>query len=841
MTSLPLPEWLLRWLSVDVDSLEGGSAHISFARFPEGELGLLAILAVLAGFAVVIWTYLREGHLALWKKLSLAAIRLVLLLVLALIIFYPVLEVDRARTLRGVTLLLVDESMSSAIEDGYRGAPEDARRTAEALGVDPAALPETSRAELIERLLERDSGSFVERLAEKNRVEVYSFADDLRRLSRDAAATDAVAGDSPAAPEPPAPSVAESARRLTPRGSSTDLAAALRNAAEQQGSTRIAGVVVISDGKITSGEGPAAIRQYLGEEKRTAVHAIGVGDPTPPKNLRVQSLLASERVFAGDPVAVDVRVQQLGYGEEPIVVELLEEFLGETGRPPVVIGSEEVRFDGEDIAAATGDGMPREGWARFQVDLEGIGRHRLTARIQPRDEETFSDDNERKTNVELIEEASRVLVIAGAPSFEYRFLQSLLRRDRRISVSAWLMSADADFPQEGDISLKSLPTEPEELFEYDVVVLVDPDPDDFPAGFPDLLVELVGKQNGGLVYVAGEKFSVPFFRSEAMRPLRNLLPLVPDLARSELESGAQHFSVREWPLVPTAIASTHSATRLSSRPERNRERWSELAGIHWALRIRKAKPGANVLFVHSDPARVTDQGPEPVLAWQFYEGGRTLFLTSDETYQWRSTTEEIYEQFWMQTVRYLTEARLTGGKRRVLQTDREAYDLGEAVRISALLQDERFRPLDEESVMLISTDPEALQTEVLLERDDSSPGWFRGVYVPRGLGEHTLRLDDGTSHALRVEPPDIEFQDPRLDEATLRSLASYTPRGGQRSAGSYSRLWEADAVPDRIPSVSQTVTTTDEPIPLWDNWFSLTLLALLLTAEWVLRKLCRLL
>ena len=63
-----VPEWILKLLSVDTDKLAGGTEHFRFARFPEGGLGLLTILAILAGFALIVWNYRREGQLAQWKK-----------------------------------------------------------------------------------------------------------------------------------------------------------------------------------------------------------------------------------------------------------------------------------------------------------------------------------------------------------------------------------------------------------------------------------------------------------------------------------------------------------------------------------------------------------------------------------------------------------------------------------------------------------------------------------------------------------------------------------------------------------------------------------------------------
>ena len=575
-------------------------------------------------------------------------------------------------------------------------------------------------------------------------------------------------------------------------------------------------------------------------ERKIPVHTIGVGDPTEPRNFRLMTLLASERVFAGDPVVIDVSVGQTGYDGETVQVELLDQFAqdGTTFDEGRVLDTQDVTFgedDSDTVAGSNDEGVGRqqEGVARFKVDLEGVGRHRLTARVAVRSEEAFRDDNERTADVKVIEEASRVLLISGSPTWEYRYLQNLLRRDKRVTVSAWLMSADTQFPQEGNVRLSELPTEPRKLFEFDVIILLDPDPEELPGEYPQLFERFVGEQNGGLVLVAGEKFTAELFHSQDMKPLTDMLPIVPDLPRAD-SGGEDTYSVAEWPLVPTRLASSHSSTRLSSRPDRNRERWEELPGFYWSFPVRKTKPGANVLFVHPDPARRGSDGPEPIMAWQFYAGGRTIFLGTDETWRWRSTTEEIYDQFWMQTVRYLTESRLTGGKRKLVQLDRDQYELGDVVRVSALMQDESFQPSTEEYQVAVVESPDGEETSQRLEKDPTAPGWFRGIFVPRQLGSYRIRLADGTETLVRVEPPAIEYQEPQLDEGTLRSLAEST-------GGTYSRIWEAADVPDRIDDRRQTIVATDEPIPLWDNWFLLSLLAGLLTIEWILRKLVRLL
>lgn len=847
MNDLPLPEWLLRWLSVDVQSLEGGSADLRLARFPEGEWGLVALLVVVALCGIVVWIYSREGAVTRWRKGLMAAFRIGIVLALALVAFYPILEITRARDLRATTIVLLDDSLSMSIEDRYLGAPDRLDSLASFLGVAPDAARTTSRAAVIDQLLDANEQRFLKELRARNLLRVYTYSDELRPIgtstegsgpaaepasggavpSVPASATDA--GRNPPAGDPSSPagdaasaSVAVPAVDLVPRGPRTDLARAIRQAVESQGGGRVAAVVVIGDGRVTAGEGLGGVAEFL-RQKEIEVHTIGVGDPSPSRNLRITAVLTSEKVFAGDPVHVEVRFRQKGYDNETIDIALADSL--------AVPGGATVEKTFEPSSVSLEEGQV-EGSAHFDIELSGLGTHELTARIEPRPEELLADDNERTADVEVVEEATRVLLIAGAPSWEYRFVKNLLRRDRRVHVAAWLMSADPDYPQEGNASLERLPVDASELFEYDVVLLLDPDPEGLPPGYPELLERFVGKHRGGLLYMAGGLYTPRLVHSPSMDRLTGMLPVTIDPTRAA-ESGTEFREVA-YPLVPTRAASGHAATKLSSRPERNRERWGELEGPYWSLPVAKVKPGATVLLGHADPRRTLDGEPIPVLAWQYYEGGRVMYIGFDESWRWRSTTLEVYDQFWIQTVRYLTETRLLGGRRQLLQTESEAYDLGDVVSVSALLVDEGYQPLEAEAVTATATDPDGDVTELRLERDATAPGWFRSVYVPRKLGEHVFRLEDGTELAVEVEVPDLEFQEPRLDEAALRELA-------ERTGGAYRPVWEAAAVPGSIPDRRQTVVTQDEPIPLWDNWFSLSVLAGLLTIEWILRKWNRLL
>ena len=220
MNDLPLPQWLLRWLSIDPSSLEGGEANLRLARFPEGELGLLALLVVAAGIAIVFLTYSREGALARWKKYSIASIRALLVLLLALVVFYPIIEVSREKEIRKSTILLLDDSLSLTLKDGYRSSPATLRSLAGGLKLDPARIPELTRAELVNRLLRDPDQKLLELLQEKNRLEIYTFSNELRRPTL----------EKESATESTAKAPAKTELSLTPEGTVTNLSAALGKA-----------------------------------------------------------------------------------------------------------------------------------------------------------------------------------------------------------------------------------------------------------------------------------------------------------------------------------------------------------------------------------------------------------------------------------------------------------------------------------------------------------------------------------------------------------------------------------------------------------------------------------
>jgi len=84
------------------------------------------------------------------------------------------------------------------------------------------------------------------------------------------------------------------------------------------------------------------------------------------------------------------------------------------------------------------------------------------------------DDNSGSAVVEIVERRTNVLLIAGGPTREYRFLRNQLFRDESITTHVWLQTAKAGADQESDVLLDSFPDTSEAMNFFDCVIAFDP-------------------------------------------------------------------------------------------------------------------------------------------------------------------------------------------------------------------------------------------------------------------------------------------------------------------------------------------------------------------------------
>ncbi len=766
----------LRSLSGITGATERVRLRFTWEGMPEGLPALGAILLAIGVLAALYHFYRRERGGALrWVPFALRVLAFVLL---GALLLRPSISRDLERTLPGRVVVLADRSASMSVRREPMGG-NTARAWAAALSLPPEEVPEElSRHEIVRRILAPGGGGLLERLSERHEVGLFTFAEDARRALR-------VGRGSPG-PEPP---------RWAATGRATDLAGALRRALEAEG--RLAAAVALTDGRDTTGGDPTAVAREAAK-RGVRLHFVGVGSPEVRPNLAVRALAGGDYAVKGQPLRLRALVSSRGYPEREVVLTL-------SATDPDTSRTREVARR----KLRLGEGESR------QVDLEPVprraGRTIYSARVAPLPGEWREEDNEAVREVTVKEQKIRVLVVAGAPSRDYRFLKALFRRH-------------PDFERRLELGPEGTADRRDGTGDWDVVLLLDPAPGQLTPERTRELAALVDQEGGGLAFVAGPSYSPERLLDPGMEPLLEMLPVVPDRDGLRRLVGWTGFATEEHPIEATA---EHPI--LDVLPgEDIRALWERMPPLYWALPTAGKKRGATVLLRVADG----EGGTMPLAAVQPYGAGRVFFCGSPGTWRWRRAGIPLYERFWLGAVRYCAGGRAARQKGVSLLLEQSEFAPGEAVRIRLRIQEGAPLPPGGEAARVKITGPEATEATLRL-RPAEVPGVYEGVFYPERFGRFSLVWEEpegaGATERFTVRRPEAEFEEVRPAVDLMKRLA-------ELSGGRYFAPGELDELPAAIPDRTRRTVQPGPPRPAWDKVGVLAALLGCLAAEWLLRK-----
>jgi hypothetical protein len=831
----PWQRMLLTWLGYDFSTAaEGARPELVWTNLPAS----WGVFVLIAAVAAIIWAvfsiYRREiDTCPRWVKMLLAALRTAVVLLLLVIFLGPALVELRERTIQPSLVVLRDASQSMNTKDDYEDEGA-AKIAAAALHQSPEKVRQDhpSRVAIVNSVLAHSNARLIADLRTKGKLQVLDFAEQVTKVDlRESKMPTPGASPVPqSSQKSPSESLPPSLPPLVAEGRGSDLWAAIR---QSLAADSPAAIVLWTDGQHT-GKDDARAAAREAKERGVPLLVVGVGDPSRPRNVKVTNVLVRPQVWQDEPFEVDAPISIEGIDAPEIRAELVEQRVGDND---AAIGGGTV-VQTVQVASKPGE-RPR---AQFSHTPREAGRYIYTVRVEPQEGERREEDNQLSSPVVkvLSREKVRVLLVAGAPTWEYRLVQKLLSRDKTIVVSCWLQTLDEERAQEGTRLITRLPVTKDELFYYDVILMFDPNPQEFDQAWMELLKQFVGEHSGGLLFMAGPKHSGRLLTNARTSGLAQVLPVTfGDVGALEV-AALLSTNQRAWGLKVVPANVDHPTMRFYPDRQETLQRWETLPGIFWSFPCKDARPTSQVLIEHSDPTLRSVEGSRPLLVAGRYGSGHTLYLGFNGTWRWRRAGRqaEFFDKFWIQAVRYLVEGRSLEGRRRgYVQTDRDRYEIGDKVTITARLQDPTFSPLVapkvDASIQIGSDTPET----VPLLPVANQPGHFEASVTARKTGLVKVRLAVAASEAeggviatdYNVDLPSVETNQLWLNKPLLMDLASL-------SGGQYFDIDKLDGLVAAVPDKSETIEVRSKPDPLWDVRGMLIGLVALLGCEWFLRK-----
>jgi hypothetical protein len=451
--------------------------------------------------------------------------------------------------------------------------------------------------------------------------------------------------------------------------------------------------------------------------------------------------------------------------------------------------------------------------------------------VAVRDDEVDKQNNRQTRAVSVRDDKIRVLLAQGYPSYEFRFLKTLLEREPSVQLSTYLQDSDPDYATQDKTALRSFPVGREELSSYDAIIVGDVDPRLVPHSTWQALRAAVAEKGTGAAFIAGPRY-LPWLYQDNV-DITALLPV--DTARLPSDTKLPSDVTSGFVVTPTQLGLQRPAFQLGDTLANSEQIWHSLASLYWLFPIERLKPGAQVLAEGPRSTYGSSASNLPVVCFQYVGAGRVLFHAIDSTWRWRiGAGETSFARYWVQTVRFLARGKLSQGRGAEIVLDRREYQRGEVPQVRIRFLDPRLSSTGDE-VSLVVEAPGQDRRRANLRRSASMDGVFEGALPELPVGRYEIKIVEPmlpgkpSMAQFSVIAPPGEFAHPEMDAAALAAAAEITH-------GKFLTMADADQLLAELPTGRRVPIENLPPVSIWNRWWLLTAFLTCLTTEWILRK-----
>ena len=760
--------WLATMLSEEWGEYNAWELHWSSGVWG-GTFAFLGVLIVLSLW--FFWASLSRVR-SPWKKAFLYALRVVVLLLVAIVVLQPQLEFKKIQPLKNTVAVLLDDSKSMTIK----------------------TFPsEKSRGDLVRKVMENNKEYF-ETLKEDYEVDFFFASDKIESV--------------------PLANVVTGYRE---QAVNTDLHRVFLDIVENYEGKSLQGVLLFSDGSDLTQDSSGISPEFAETLTRMngPVHTFQAGSNEGFKDLAIEKVDATDFGFIHQPLSIAVTVSARAIGKKNIPLVLKE---GDK-----ILVSKIVSLKKKDSQYT----------AELQFTPTTTGKRIYTLSVPVFSGEAVETNNRWSFEVKVIRDRVRVLHLNGRPSWDSRFLRETLANNPKVDLLSFFILrtlTDDVGATTSELSLIPFPSNllfSDYLKSFDLVVFHNFKFSPFidKKNLPNIK-EYV-EQGGAFLMIGGD---LSFEGGGYDRtPVEEILPI-------RIRGGSKKILTGELRMTMQPKLAHHPVLRLENDPKLNAKAWKSLPpiqgvnvglvpakGSHVLSTTRKNKSSYPVLV-----ARQVQEGRTMAIAtdsswtWNFLRVGE-------------GGSGRYYQKFWENVIAWMTGEPETNPIQVETDKEKYREHEKVVVHFKVSGKDYNPLPGVEVDLVLNSLPKKQELVREMVTTDEHGEGRFEfspgreGFYSAKVALASSGEALSGETRFI-VFSPQIEFQKPLVNEALLQKLSEVT--GGSHRVLEAGLSIDKLAFPN--PEVE--IKSSSRMVSLWDSWWTYGLIVGFLAAEWFTRR-----
>jgi hypothetical protein len=557
----------------------------------------------------------------------------------------------------------------------------------------------------------------------------------------------------------------------------TNLSELLRGIYDLYGGQNLGAIVVASDGIYNEGSNPA----YSDAQLSAPIYTVALGDTTPKKDLLVKRVFHNKIAYLGDKFTLQVDVAATNCAGQQTVLNVSK-----------VDGEQTKTLQTIPITVAGNDFFTTKE-VQIEADQPGVAQYRINVATLPGEASTAN--NRKDIFIDVLDARQKILLLANSPHPDLSAIRQTLEINKNYQVAvAYISDPGLDVAKHDFVVLHNLPS--------------------FSNDISGLLNTLNDKRIPRL-FIAGMQTNYT-----SLGKAQALVSIQSDGRQSDDVQGK--------------VASQFSSFTLDNKVLEELPKFNPVAS---AFGTFEATPQAQVLLWKRIGRIDTKQ---PLLAFGETNGVKTGIFLGEGLWRWRlfdflqHQNHEIFDELLGKSVQYLSQKE---DKRKFrVNLDKSIFNENEPVTFGAELYNDNYELVNDPDVAMSIRNSGGKEFTYTFNKLGKAYSLNAGI-LP--VGNYTFKATtnfNGQSliyeGKFSVRPIELELFEMTANHAVLRQLSA--KYGGETvfPAQMASIAEKIKANQTVKPVIYQTTKTN----PLINLKWIFALLALLLAAEWFLRR-----